>query len=137
MTGGACALELPREGSWVIATVGLPPAATPVRPSHNYREVERMPKVLTTEQLIEANKLAVKKDYNKSIVEEFMENLDPEGLHVVVQHLYHYYENGDAIRARIWTKIAGSMDPLEIWIDIPIGMWKRLSEAADVVQVAP
>jgi len=79
--------------------------------------------VLNTELLKKINNDAVKHDRNRSVTDGFIEQLDPNGVHLVSFSMLH---NDVEIRARILAKTKFSMEPTEIWLDMPIDVFNML-----------
>jgi hypothetical protein len=76
-------------------------------------------KVLDTPTLIKANKNAVRLEQNRSVTDEFLDMLDPEGTHVIgfnMDHVNFYGTPG--IRCNIHCKLKGEKEVASVWIDV-------------------
>lgn len=82
-------------------------------------------KILTTPDLIELNKRAVKANRNRALIDEVYELLDPEGTHVVTFSMIH---NDVEIRVRMLMKYKDTMEPIEGWLDMSFEDFNKLRE---------
>jgi hypothetical protein len=87
-------------------------------------------KVITTELLVEANRLAVKRSYNRSLTPEFMKTLDPVGIHLIRWAFPH--NDGEEFRCEILCKQKGTMEPAAVFIDVDPDLFDGLPEHTDV-----
>ena len=53
---------------------------------------------------------------------DLVEDLDPNGVHVVVYNMVH---NDTEMRARWLIKLKGDMQPAIAWLDCDLGLWNR------------
>jgi hypothetical protein len=76
-------------------------------------------KVLDTPTLIKANRKAVELEQNRSVTDEFLALLDPDGTHVIGFHMDHVNFYGTpGIRCNIHCKMKGEMEAQSVWIDV-------------------
>ena len=80
--------------------------------------------VLTTEELSAIARDALDQDRNRSLSEEGISMLDPEGFHVVGFHMPH---NDDEIRAHIFCKVRDHDEPVEVWQDMSMDAFANLN----------
>ena len=71
--------------------------------------------VITTPDLIELNRKAVKANRNRSFVDSIEQLLDPEGIHIVTWSMVH---NDVEIRVRLLMKFGGDESPHEGYLDM-------------------
>jgi len=90
-------------------------------------------KIVTTPELIAAAAVAKRTHRNRQLDSDFLDILDPEGIHVVVWSMIH---NDAEVRVRLLMKRQGSMSPVEGWLDVPFKTHEswRLVDAPDVSQ---
>lgn len=75
--------------------------------------------VMDTPTFIRANANAVKLNQNRSVVDEFIATLDPDGTHVVTFTMDHVnFEGTPGIRCHIYCKVKNSNEPVAVWIDV-------------------
>jgi len=97
-----------------------------------------MPKILNTAALIHFNGEAVRRDYNRAVTDEFLEELDPEGWHLVVMNMLHEYEfkgQPPAVRCQIMCKMADTMAPEMVFLDIPLDDFNELKDQSEMMSV--
>ena len=70
--------------------------------------------VIDTPSLLELNENAVKAQFNRSLTDEFIKSLDPDGFHLVINSMLH---NDTEMRIEILCKQNGSDQPVEVWLD--------------------
>jgi len=73
---------------------------------------------MTTDEVERINKQAWRRNSNRALAWEFVETLDPEGIHVVAWTMVH---NDREIRARIMFKVKNKPaedGPVEGWLDM-------------------
>ena len=76
-------------------------------------------KVLDTPTLIKANNTAIDLDQNRSVTFEFIDMLDPDGIHVITFTMGHKnYAGTLGVRCQIYCKVKGSDEPKCVWIDV-------------------
>lgn len=76
------------------------------------------PELLTTPELARIAKWATDNHRNRQVTEGFIQNLDPEGIHVVPFRMLH---NDQEWRCQILAKMAGTLEPATVWLDAPMG----------------
>jgi hypothetical protein len=70
--------------------------------------------VIDTKSLVELNDKAVKAEFNRSLTDDFIKSLDPNGFHLVINSMIH---NDTEMRMEILCKQNGSKNPVEVWLD--------------------
>ena len=70
--------------------------------------------VIDTKSLVELNDKAVKAEFHRSLTDEFINSLDPEGFHLVINSMIH---NDTEMRMEILCKQNDSSQPVEVWLD--------------------
>lgn len=87
---------------------------------------------IKTAELIDLNIISVLKDYNKSIPEEIIDNLDTSGWNVLRVLMNHEHRHGvkceTHLRCMVWMKVVGQMEPAISLIDIPMGIIDEYAE---------
>lgn len=73
--------------------------------------------IMTTPELRRVAAWATKTERNRQVTEEFSQELDPEGWHLVV---YRFLHNDVEWRCEIFAKMAGSNEPAHVWLDVPM-----------------
>jgi hypothetical protein len=89
-------------------------------------------KVITTELLVEANRLAVKRGYNRSLTHEFMMTLDPAGIHLIRWAFPH--NDGEEFRCEILCKQEGTMEPAVVMLDVDPDLFGGLPDHEELKQ---
>ena len=74
-------------------------------------------RVITTPDLVELNRRAVKAKRNRSFTDDTYYLLDPDGIHVVAWSMLH---NDVEIRAHILMKFTGQEAPVNGYLDMSI-----------------
>lgn len=82
-------------------------------------------KVITTPDLIELNRRAVKAKRNRSFIDGIDELLDPEGIHVVAYSMLH---NDFEIRCNLLLKFKDTEEPMPGWLDMSLEDFAKLTE---------
>lgn len=89
----------------------------------------RKVKVLSTMELIDANRHAVRKRQNRTLTKEFVDKLDFEGTHVVGMTMPHTnFEGTEGFRVRLLCKLQGTPVPAEVWLDMNPKDYVRLRQ---------
>jgi hypothetical protein len=83
-------------------------------------------KVLTTELLVAANVTAVKRNYNRSLTQEFLKTLDPDGLHLIRFAMPH--NDGEEFRCEILCKQEDTIEPAAVFLDVDPDLFDRLPD---------
>ena len=86
-----------------------------------------MPKILTTEQLTRLNNKAVRQHQNRVLSKEFIDALDPEGVHLVATHMM--VDDDGTIRCHILSKLVHTDDPSVAILDMEVGEFNKLKDA--------
>jgi hypothetical protein len=95
-------------------------------------------KSIDTPTLVELNFRAVARNYNRSLTDEFIQKLDPDGWHITVRQLAHEHAMGVKVaphwRAQLFCKLTGRGvdDPQEVWLDIAADDFEALEECESV-----
>src|SRR5688572_12918924 len=89
------------------------------------RAAELKTKVATTEQICTINKRSVEKNYNRSFLQDDLEDLlDPDGWHVIKPIMFHHHSMGvevpEHLRCQALLKVRGGLDPEMLIIDMSI-----------------
>lgn len=91
-----------------------------------------MASIMFTEQLIEANRLAVKRHYNRTLDSEQIDQLDPNGVHLVIWSMEHEHAGGvkvaPHVRAYIMVKLRNMQAPVKIMLDMDMKMFNELQK---------
>ena len=89
--------------------------------------------IMDTPTLIRANENAVKLNQNRSVTDEFITMLDPDGTHVITFHMLHTnFEGTDGIRCHIYCKVKGRDEPVAVWIDVTVEEFNTLPTSAQM-----
>ena len=88
------------------------------------------PKVLDTPKLRILNEQAIENDYNRQLDPKWLDNVDPDGIHVVGFTMVHEHAAGVAvephIRAQLFVKVKDQEKSQEVWLDIPMAYFNEL-----------
>ena len=82
-------------------------------------DTKRTFRIMDTPTLIKANETAIRLEQNRTVTDEFIDKLDPDGTHVIgfsMDHVNFYGTPG--IRCHIHCKVKVSKVPVDVWIDI-------------------
>jgi hypothetical protein len=89
-------------------------------------------KVFTTEQLVSANTRA--RGRNREIPPEYIDQLDPDGRHLVGITLPHEHVNGQRVpmhmRVQLYAKMRdhAATDPVQVWLDMDLDDYNGAAE---------
>ena len=93
-------------------------------------------KVITAKVLTDVNTQSKNYRFNRTLTNEFINTLDPDGFNLVMIALFGH--NGDVAdilhhRCRVMAKVKDSMEPVEVLLDIEAKTYERLTTVSDVV----
>jgi hypothetical protein len=91
-----------------------------------------MAKVITTDELTLLNRDAVRAGYNRSVTDEFIHMLDPDGVHVVEFHFLHERRDDVQVRVMLLCKVKGTMTPVRATVDLHPDAFNRLRQTEAV-----
>lgn len=88
-------------------------------------------RVINTGTLLALNAKAVKLGYNRQLdSERLIENVDPDGSHIVKAFMLHEHAAGvkvdPHIRCMVFIKVKDTMEPTEGWLDVPLADYLNL-----------
>ena len=83
--------------------------------------------VLTTALLKEVHDESVKRDFNRLLSDEFFENIDPEGIHLVTLAMPH--GDADHVRVVFLAKMRDDDEPVTVTIDMTWDAYSHLPYA--------
>lgn len=88
-----------------------------------------MPKVIDTPKLNELLAAARKprSGCNRigSEIDESPRKVDPDGKHVLSDRMLH---NDTTVRCVVMVKMAGTMEPVLAWLDVPLGVFNEIPD---------
>lgn len=94
-----------------------------------------MAKVCTTQQLREAHVEADRRNYNRRLNDEALQDLDENGVHILSLALIHEHAAFKSVEphARCFAllKMKDEMRPLQVYLDIPFEHYNEWVEAKD------
>jgi hypothetical protein len=88
-------------------------------------------KVASTPELIRLARVSTMRGYNRQLDPEWIEEfLDPSGAHVIEFLIPHEHAQGQPVplhaRCQVFLKVQGTMNPMQVFIDIPIDEFNAL-----------
>jgi hypothetical protein len=89
-------------------------------------------KIINTPELQRLAAAAVQTDRNRQLDPVVLEQLDPDGFHIISQFLLH---NDQEWRCRVFVKLVDRADPYEGWLDVSFEDWQAV-ERLDAVLAA-
>lgn len=94
-----------------------------------------MAKAVTTQQLREAHVEADRRDYNRRLNDEALQDLDENGVHIFSLMLIHEHAAFQPVEphARCFAllKMTGETKPLQTYLDIPFEHYNEWADAKD------
>lgn len=95
-----------------------------------------MNKVANTDMLIDANRIAVGRRYNRTLSSKGLDALDNDGLHVLQLLMVHEHAQGKAVdphmRVMAFLKVKEVEKPQQVILDIPMRSWNDWPTAEQV-----
>ena len=76
-------------------------------------------KVISTFDLLYVNNLGL----NRGLSQDGVRKIDPDGIHVLSPVMLH---NDSEMRCTAHIKASGTMNPIKIFFDVPLGVWGKL-----------
>lgn len=92
-------------------------------------------KIITSKVLTDVNTQSKNYKFNRTLSNEFIKHLDPEGLSVLNIVIFGHNEDFAEIhhhRCRVLAKFENSVEPVEVFLDIATDTYNRLTTLEDV-----
>jgi hypothetical protein len=92
-------------------------------------------KIITSKVLTDVNTQSKNYQFNRTLSDEFIAHLDPAGLNVLNIALFSHNDDHAQIRhhrCRLYAKFENSLEPVEVFLDIAIDTYNRLTTIQDV-----
>ena len=93
-------------------------------------------KIISAKELEIVNNESIKYQFNRTLTQEFINQLHPEGLNVVSLVMWgHNADFADILHHRclILAKVENSTEPIEVFLDIEAKTYQTLSTINDVI----
>jgi hypothetical protein len=93
-------------------------------------------KIITSKVLKDVNTQSKHYKFNRTLNDEFINQLDPDGLNIVSIVLFGHNSDFAEIlhhRCSIQAKFLNSQEPVDVFLDIEAGTYNRLTTIKDVV----
>ena len=93
-------------------------------------------KIISAKELETVNNQSVKYQFNRTLTQEFINQLHPEGLNVVNIVIWgHNMDFADVLHHRclILARVLTSNEPVEVFLDIEAETYRTLSTINDVI----
>jgi hypothetical protein len=82
---------------------------------------------LNSYTLLDLNRAAISSKYNRSLSTKFIENIDPDGVHIIT---FTFIHNDDHVRAMLMIKVKGRIEPVHATLDMSIKNYMSLPRFA-------
>lgn len=96
------------------------------------RFLPNLHKVGTAKDIKRLNAIAVEREYNRAVTDEFLKKLDPDGWNMCTQPLLHTWKHFEPCEAHVrglWLcKLRFEKKPVEVFIDMDAGYYMSLPE---------
>lgn len=96
-------------------------------------------RITTTAGLIRRNDYALIRGYDRTLPPTLLANLDPSGLHVVSDVLYHEQAGGVKVtphlRCKVLVKVCGTDEPEAAFLDVSFDSFDSLPTARQVLDL--
>ena len=92
-------------------------------------------KIVTSKVLTDVNTQSKNYKFNRTLSNEFIKHLDPEGLNVLNIVIFGHNEDFAEIhhhRCQVLAKFENSVEPVEVFLDIASDTYNRLTTLDDV-----
>ena len=89
-------------------------------------------KMIGTKRLKRLNKLSLARNYNQNLSDEFLERVDPHGIHFVAVLLVHDHAEGEPVRPHFRCEVLARMrdgSQAEALLDLPKPSFQSLQDA--------
>lgn len=115
---------------------GLSPEEAEQRAERDIEEINRflpnLHKVASAKDIKRMNAVAVEREYNRAVTDEFLRKLDPDAWNVCTKpflHTWKHFEPCEAHVRALWLcKLRFQKEPEEVFIDMDAGMYMALPE---------
>jgi hypothetical protein len=91
--------------------------------------------VMTTALLAEVNQESARRDFNRLLSDQFFEDVDPEGIHLITLAMPH--GDADHVRVVFLAKMRNEKDPVTVTIDMTWDAYSHLPYAVQRTEGDP
>lgn len=91
-------------------------------------------RLISTEAFTTIARESITKDFNRLPSDEILENLDPDGVHVLEISMPHNHRHGEAVEEHVrtlwWMKLIGEDKPVPVFLDMTMERFNTITDYA-------